>query len=115
MDERATILKHPNLTDPGLLARIAERLRRGCSAEAIMVYGSVARGEATADSDIDLLVVAPSEESPYWRLAHVRALVRDLSWGLPLAPLVLTPQEFADRLASGDPFMQSIVEEGVRL
>jgi predicted nucleotidyltransferase len=108
-------LSHPDLPDPTVLQRIADRLRQRLGATRVIVYGSVARGEATIHSDVDLLVVAPSTESSYWRMAHAHAAVRDLSFRLPISPLVLTPEELATRLERGDPFIGQIVREGIEL
>lgn len=108
-------LTHPDMPDPAVLARIAERLKRRYGAEKVIVYGSVARGEATIHSDVDLLVVAPSTEKGYQRMATVRGIVRDLSRGLPISPIVLTPEELQHRLADEDPFVREIVQSGVEL
>lgn len=108
-------LTHPDLPEPAVLLRIAQRLKRDHGAEKVIVYGSVARGEATVHSDIDLLVVAPTGEKGYQRMATVKALVRDLSRGLPISPIVLTPEELTQRLADDDPFVREIVESGVEL
>jgi len=108
-------LTHPDLADPAVLLRIAQRLKREHGAEKVIVYGSVARGEATLHSDIDLLVVAPTTQKGYQRMATVKALVRDLSRGLPISPIVLTPEELKQRLADDDPFVREIVESGVEL
>ena len=44
----------------GLGRRIAERLEaRGIRVDALYLFGSHARGEATCDSDIDVLLVSP--------------------------------------------------------
>ena len=107
-------------TTTGLVAHatlkaIADRLRDRYGAERVLVYGSIARGESTVHSDIDLLVVAPTKERFYERMGSVLAIVRDISHGLPLAPIVLTPEELAVRLARGDQFIQEIVETGVDL
>lgn len=95
------------------LKAIADRLRDRYGAERVLVYGSVARGESTEHSDIDLLVVVPTKERFYERTGSVLALVRDISHGIPLAPIVLTPEELATRLARGDQFLQEIVQSGV--
>jgi uncharacterized protein len=108
-------LTHPDLDDPAVLTRIAARLKRELGAQRVIVYGSVARGEATIDSDIDLLVVAPTQEKGYQRMARARAAIRDLAFGLPVSPLVLTPSELRDRLKAGDPFLGEIVQTGVAL
>jgi len=43
------------------------------------------------------------------------AVVRDISRGLSLAPIVVTPEELSARLARDDQFIQEIVETGVDL
>jgi predicted nucleotidyltransferase len=108
-------IAHPDLADPTALGCIVDRLKRHYGAVKVIVYGSVARGEATIHSDIDLLVVAPSIEKGHQRVATVKALVRDLSRGLPLSPIVLTPEELGQRLDDEDPFVREIVDSGLEL
>ena len=103
------------LTSPTILKAIADRLRESYGAERVLVYGSVARGEQTEDSDIDLLVIAPTKERFFERMGSVQALVRDLGHGMPLAPIVLTPEELATRLDRGDQFVEEMVRSGVDL
>jgi predicted nucleotidyltransferase len=103
------------MDDPQVLSRIADRLRQRLGAEKVIVFGSVARGQATMHSDIDLLVIAPSQEKAFLRMARARAAIRDLSSGLPTSPLVLTPEEVRRRREAGDPFIREILEEGVEL
>lgn len=97
------------------LKGIADRLRDCYGAERVLAYGSVARGTLTAHSDIDLLVVAPTTERFYERIGSALAAIRDISHGIPLAPIVLTPEELSTRLARRDQFIQEIVETGVDL
>ncbi len=108
-------LAHPDITDPSILTRIADRLRERLGATRVIVYGSVARGEATIHSDIDLLVVAPSEDRTFRRLSNARAVIRDLSFGIPVSPIVLTPDELKLRQLQGDAFVGEILDEGVDL
>jgi uncharacterized protein len=108
-------LHHPDLPDVSVLSRIADRLKAAMGAERVVVYGSVARGGATRDSDIDLLIIAPTDAPPYWRMARAREAVRDLSVGLPISPLVLTPDEAERRLGQGDAFLRDIERHGVEL
>lgn len=109
------VLTHPDVPDSSVLVRIAERLKRELGAEKVIVYGSVARGEATRDSDIDLLVIASLSEKAYLRMARVLQVVRDISRGIPLSPIVLTAEEVQQRMALGDAFLIQIFEEGVPL
>lgn len=108
-------ITHPDLPDPTVLGRIAQRLKNELRAEKVIVYGSVAKGEATRDSDIDLLVIAPGREKAYLRMARVLGAVEDISRGIPLSPIVLTPEEMQERMAQGDAFLRQILEEGVPL
>jgi predicted nucleotidyltransferase len=108
-------LRHPDMSDPTVLQRIADRLRDELDAKRIILYGSVARGEATIDSDVDLLVVVDTQEKGYIRMARARAAIRDLSAGLPVSPLVLTPQELREGLKRGDAFLQEIEQTGLEL
>ena len=108
-------LSHPDISDAAILARIADRLRERLGATRVIVYGSVARGEATIHSDIDLLVVAPSDDQTFRRLVEAREAIRDLSFRIPVSPLVLTPDEIAERQARGDAFIREILETGVEL
>ncbi len=108
-------LSHPDLADPGRLTQIADRLRERLGATRVIVYGSVARGEATIHSDIDLLVVAPSTDRSYRRMSDARAAIRDLSFRIPISPLVLTPEEIELQQQQGDAFVCQILADGVEL
>lgn len=78
----------------------------------IILFGSFARGEAHRDSDIDLLIVKETNESPLERRVHVRRLVFQPERRIPFSPLVLTPIELNQRLTMGDPFYREIMQQG---
>ena len=99
----------------GRLRKISERLKKEYHAEKVILYGSYARGEATEDSDVDLFIIAPSSERFFERMATVRGLIRDLRNGLPVSPIVLTPEEVEERRSKEDQFVQQILEEGIML
>ncbi|MBL7222518.1 MAG: nucleotidyltransferase domain-containing protein [Candidatus Brocadiae bacterium] len=100
---------------PDRLRAIAERLKSAYGAERVILYGSYARGEATRDSDVDLLVVAPTDEPFLTRMATVRGVIRSLRRGMAIEPLVLTPAELASHRARHNGFVESILGEGVEL
>lgn len=63
-----------NLTD-ALLTEITQRIIAVSDPEQIILFGSRARGDAGADSDIDLLVIKDDVESPRAEAARIyRAL-----------------------------------------
>ncbi|MGB9627375.1 MAG: nucleotidyltransferase domain-containing protein [Thermodesulfobacteriota bacterium] len=95
------------------LKKISERLKREYHAEKVILYGSYATGEATEDSDIDLFIIAPTKERFFERMATVRGLIRDLRNGMPISPIILTPDEVEKRINRGDQFIQQILEEGI--
>lgn len=69
------------------------------------VYGSIARGEERAESDIDLLIVGKVA------LENVIARLGDIEGALRRAvnPTVYSPAEFRSKLASGNHFLISVV------
>lgn len=80
----------------------------GDEVDAVVLFGSIARGEATADSDVDLAVIAPAGWDGRIDLqSAVRARL-----GNDCDVLVLTPEEFAD---PGEPVNAEIARDGVAL
>lgn len=49
------------MTDEALIAEAARRLGTAAPGAKVVLFGSHARGEATLDSDLDLLVIEPGE------------------------------------------------------
>ena len=77
----------------------------GKAVEAAFIYGSFARGDDVADSDVDLLVVGSVT-----RRALAAALApagREL--GRELNPVILSATEFAHRVRSGDHFLTEVL------
>ncbi|MCK4404171.1 MAG: nucleotidyltransferase domain-containing protein [candidate division Zixibacteria bacterium] len=99
----------------GRIRAISERLKKEYKAEKVILFGSYARGEATEESDIDILVIAPTTERFFERMTRVKRLIRDLRNGLPVAPLVLTKQEVEKRIKIKDQFIKEILEKGIEL
>lgn len=99
---RSIILKTSGLAEPlrDALSPLAKKI------ELALVYGSVARGEAHAGSDVDLLVVARelTLEQLYSRLARAEETI-----GRTIRPTLLTPAELMRRRAENNPFLQKIL------
>ena len=94
------------------LKKISERLKKEYHAEKVILYGSYARGEESEDSDIDLFIIAPTNEKFFDRLATVLRMIRDLKKGFPIEPIVLTTEEVEKRVTIGDQFIKEILERG---
>ena len=95
-------------------ASIASRLAVGLHAEAVYLFGSRARGDATMDSDYDFLVVVPaSNDSRYARNVQARSVVGDIR--VPKDIVVLTRQEWASDLEVPCSLAATVAREGIRL
>jgi uncharacterized protein len=75
----------------------------------VILFGSYARGDATTDSDVDLLVVMPTKRRTVQQALDIR---RRISCPFALDLLVRTPRDVEERLALHDCFLKSIVTEG---
>lgn len=78
--------------------------------EKALLFGSSARGETGAGSDIDLLIVMKTE-LPF--LERLTALYKILDPQVALDLLVYTPEEM--EMLAGRPFIKEILREGVVL
>ena len=80
----------------------------------VILYGSVARGEESPDSDVDLCVVArnASARRRVQRKLEVSHSDFYLRTGNRLAPLVLSAPTFCVRYRRGDPLILQMAHEG---
>jgi predicted nucleotidyltransferase len=72
----------------------------------VRLFGSHARGEATAASDVDLLVEMETDQRPVDQAVAIRAAV-EFPFAVDL--LVRTPGQIDDRLRLGDPFFREVL------
>lgn len=86
-----------------MAAKVAEHVRSiadsyGFEVEELIVYGSVARGDHTADSDVDVIIVSPDFAGTDF---HARAAEYHFEWDTEEHPIpdliILTPTEFQER------------------
>ncbi len=76
--------------------------------EKVILFGSVAREEADADSDIDLLIIKKTQKPFHRRIREILDLVDSVK----VEPLVFTPEEIKQRLALKDFFLTRVINEG---
>ena len=93
------------------LNKIVKQLVDSYRPEKILLFGSYAYGEPSADSDLDLLIIKKTSESFMDRLVNVRQIVSDPKRSIPFQPLVLTSDELKERLAIGDQFVEEILSK----
>ena len=92
------------------IARMAAAPLRTVGAQRAIVFGSYARGNADAWSDIDLAVVMESA-LPRWERALALGALQD-AIPVPLDLIVFTPEEFERGIASGLDVFASILSDG---
>jgi len=77
--------------------------------EKIILFGSAAR-EAGEVNDIDLFII--KDDVPHLGADRIRELYRLMDTDLPVDYMVYRPQEVAERLSLGDPFVVGVLKEG---
>ncbi len=96
--------------DARAFGELLQRLVQALHPEKIVLFGSYARGTATPDSDVDLLIVMETAAPPVERYLAVARLLRPRLF--PVDILVKTPEEIRQALAEGDFFIREIMEQG---
>lgn len=92
------------------LEKIVQGLRSFAPQKAIL-FGSFARGDYHAGSDVDLLIIKDTQQSFVERSAEVlRACSTTL---LAIEPLVYTPQELERMIQQENSFVQQAIAEGL--
>jgi predicted nucleotidyltransferase len=97
------------------LDRATRQLADQPDIETVILYGSHAWGSPDENSDVDLLVVANTDEGGTERWLRFRRLLAGDRQLVPFDVLVLTPEELDERLEIGDPFIEEILDRGRRL
>jgi predicted nucleotidyltransferase len=79
----------------------------------LILFGSVARGKAALQSDVDILAIAAGgkKEAVERNMEQSRRTVLD-RFGRVLSPLVMDEGEFRRRFRQGDPLVRETVETG---
>ena len=89
-----------------MVRRIVERFEP----DKIILFGSHARGTATADSDVDLLVVMAVRGSRLEKTVEIRVAVHDIR--VPKDIVVTTPEDFAWRKDIVGTLEHPVIREG---
>ena len=93
-----------------LIREIKDRIVTTVHPDKIIIFGSYAYGTPTKDSDLDLLVIMPSNEPMHRRVTRIRKLVRDIN--IPKDIIVYTPEEVEIWKDASAAFITSIMKKG---
>lgn len=105
-------MKPPSPTEiEAALRRLTEKLV-AWGALKVILFGSVARGDYSGASDIDLVVVKDTPERPQQRIADALEQCWSTDPPLPVEPLVYTPEEFARLVADDNPLIAEALRHG---
>jgi predicted nucleotidyltransferase len=93
-----------------IIQEIKNRIVGAVHPEKIILFGSYAYGTPTKESDVDLLVIMPSDEPMHKRIFRIKKLLRDFR--VPKDVIVYTPQEVNDWKDVSNAFITSIIRNG---
>ena len=91
---------------------VVEQIVEQFSPQQILLFGSQAYGQPTEESDVDLLVIMETEESPLHAAARISAAIEH---PIPLDIIVRTPETFAAQLSDRSFFESRVQRDGISL
>ncbi|MBI1909502.1 MAG: nucleotidyltransferase domain-containing protein [Deltaproteobacteria bacterium] len=104
---------HPLLQFEGnLLKQLGAKILKSLNPKplAVIIYGSVARGEETAQSDIDLLLIDPEKGKLPNPAPFAERIVR--AYGNFASFKRMTVNELREKVRQKDPLIRNVVKEG---
>lgn len=111
LDNQSTVTDRPQPPiDEALIQEITRKIVDAFHPKRVILFGSRARGDYHADSDIDLLVEMESTEKRWQRRVRIGSLFKDRWW--PMDLLVYTPQEIEVRRHSFATVIPYALREG---
>jgi len=101
---------------PEIVKRIQQTIRHTEPTATAILYGSEARGDARADSDIDLLILLEGEKRDFKKESDISGALYDLelSTGVIISPMIMLRKQWENRPFK-TPFYVNVMNEGIRL
>ena len=105
-----------NMKRPDIVRQIKEAIRKKDANATAILYGSEARGEARADSDIDILILVDGEKLSIAREQEYTTPLYEIEWasGVQISPTVMLRSRWENR-PFNTPFYLNIMREGITL
>lgn len=93
-----------------LIHDIKNRIVSSVNPEKIILFGSHAYGAPTEDSDLDLLIIMPTNEPMHKRALPIKRILREFK--IPKHIIVCTPEEVEKKKDISTSFISFIMKEG---
>jgi len=97
------------------LAKCIEAMHAALPLRQVILFGSHARGEARADSDVDLCLVSDGAERQLAAAEQWRGAMWQVRPKVSFTLIPITPARLGEKTACGDFFFTAIIKEGVPL
>ena len=95
------------------IKHVAKNMAIATNAERVILFGSYARGDATEQSDVDLMIVAKSDLPRFKRSRELYKLLRPHPFAMDI--VVYTPQEIEKGKRTDVSFVSNVFKEGKTL
>jgi predicted nucleotidyltransferase len=92
------------------IQQVVDDIVKGVGPLKVILFGSYARGTQTAESDLDIFVVAEMEGTSAERIRRVRSVITPERFALDV--VVRTPHQVQKSLSGRDWFVQEVFEQG---
>ena len=92
------------------IENVARRLGDASLAESVILFGSYARGNPSESSDVDFLIIAPSDLPRFKRSRKLYQLFKPYPFGMDI--VVYTPEEVKQDSRNPLSFVASVMKEG---
>lgn len=98
------------MIDADKIHKIADKIKKRCKPEMLILFGSYANGMPAEDSDLDFCMVKETSQPVHKRGREVRRLLNDHS--VPFDFIVYTPDEYKKHKEERMSFLNSILRDG---
>ena len=97
------------MVDEKSIHELCERIVQEFRPDRIILFGSYARGQATSDSDVDLLVLLRFSGKGFWKSLEILNRVNPR---FPVDLLARRPEDAERRYVEGDPLIREAFDQG---